>query len=179
MKAEPPALPCRDDSVVECGAAASQLCLRSLEIRSSAAAGSLVPTGEASTASETILNEPPLRFCPTEERYLEPNCKTTSTPYASFESSGFFWKLLAAPYCRSVVDTKSRQNRTFDPGGSRGHLRACSFLRSWRALICGEDLRAEAAGDELQRLFRRDSLALWNNAGYDAVPGKSLAVEGG
>ena len=37
------------------------------------------------------------------------------------------WKLLAAPYCRRVVQTKSRQNRTFDPGGSQGHLRASRF----------------------------------------------------
>ena len=130
VKAEPPALPCRDDVVVESGPATSESCLPSMEMRSSIAAGGLVPTGEASTASETTLNEPPLRFCPTEETNLEPNCKKTSTPYASFESSSFFWRLLAAPYCRSVVDTKSRQSKTFDPGGSRGHPRACPFLGS-------------------------------------------------
>ena len=172
MKAEPLALPCRDDIVVESGPAASELCLLSMEMRSSTAAGGLVPTGGASTASETTLNEPPLRFCPTEETDLEPNCKKTSTPYASYGSSSFFWRLLAAPHCRSVVDTKSRQNMTFDPGGSRGHLRACPFLGSWRALVCGENLRAGAAGNELQRFFGRDSLALWNKAGYYAVLGK-------
>ena len=64
VKAEPPALPCRDDSVVECGPAASESCLPSMEMRSSTAAGGLVPTGEASTASETTLNERSLRFCP-------------------------------------------------------------------------------------------------------------------
>ena len=68
---------------------------------------------------------------------------------------------------------------TFDPGGSRGHLRAFSFLGPWRASVCGEDLRAEAAGDELQGFFGLDLLALWNKAGYYAMPGKSLAVEGG
>ena len=52
VKAEPPALPCRDDIVVESGAAASESCLPSLEKRSSTAAGGLVPTGEASTAKE-------------------------------------------------------------------------------------------------------------------------------
>ena len=130
VKAEPPALPCRDDVVVESGPAASESCFPSMEMRSSTAAGGLVPTGEASTVSETTLNQPPLRFCPTEETSLEPSCNKTSTPYASFESSSFFWRLLAAPYCRSVADTKSRQNRTFDPGGFRGHLRACPFLRS-------------------------------------------------
>ena len=129
MKAEPPALPCRDDSVVECGAAAFESCLPSMEMHSSTTAGGLVPTGEASTASETTLNEPPLRFCPTEETDLEPNCKKNSTPYALHDSSSVFQErnLSATPYCRRVVDTKSGQNRTFDPGGSRGHLRACPF----------------------------------------------------
>ena len=136
VKAEPPALPCRDDVVVESCPVASESCLPSMEMRSSTVAGVLVSTGEASTASETTLNEPPLRFCPTEETDLEPNCK--KTPYASFESSSTFWRLLAAPYCRSVIETKSGQNRTFDPGGSRGHLRACPFLGPWRALVCGE-----------------------------------------
>ena len=53
VKAEPPALPCRNDVVVECGAAASGSCLPSLEMRSSTAAGGLVPPGEASKATET------------------------------------------------------------------------------------------------------------------------------
>ena len=39
VKADPPALPCRDDSVVECGFAASELCFPSMERRSSTAAG--------------------------------------------------------------------------------------------------------------------------------------------
>ena len=30
------------------------------------------------------------------------------------------------------------QNRTFDPGGSQGRLRACPFLGSWRVLLCVE-----------------------------------------
>ena len=38
VKAEPPALPCRDDVVVESGAAASESCLPFLEMRSSYAA---------------------------------------------------------------------------------------------------------------------------------------------
>ena len=71
MKADPPALPCRDDSVVECGAAAFKSCLPSMEMRPSTAAGGLVPTGDASKASETTLNEPPLLFCLTEETDLK------------------------------------------------------------------------------------------------------------
>ena len=130
VKAEPPALPCRDDVVVESGPAASESCLPSMEMPSSTAAGGLVPTGEASKASETTSNEPLLRFYETEEMNPEGDSKMedswTVTPSASYDSSNF-WRLFAAPYCYRVVETKLRQSRTFDPGGSRGHLRACPF----------------------------------------------------
>ena len=155
MKAEPPALPGRDDSVVESGPAASESCLPSMEINLSIAACGLVPTGEASTASETTLNEPPLRFCLTEETDLKAKNSRTSVPSASYNSSSFR-RLSATPYCRRVVDTKSGQNMTFDPGGSRGHLRACPYLGPWRALICGEDLQAGAgAWSRAAAFFRR------------------------
>ena len=163
VKAELPALPYRDDAVVESGVAASESCLPSLEMRSSTAAGGLVPTGEASTALETTSNEPLLRFYETEETNPEADSKMedswTLTPSASCDSSSF-WRLFAAPYCYRVVETKSRQNRTFDPGGSRGHLHACPFLESWRALVSGDVIRAGAAGDEQQCFFGGDSLAL-------------------
>ena len=162
VKAGPPAFPCRDESVVESGAAAFESCLPSMEMRPSTAAGGLVPTGEASKASETTFNQPPLRFCSTEETNLEAKNLSTSISSASYDSSNVLQErnLSATPYCRRVVDTKSRQNRTFGPGGSQGHLRACPFLGSWRALVCGEVLLAGAAGDELQRFFGRDSLDL-------------------
>ena len=138
VKAEPPALPCRDDSVVECGTAASESCLPSREMRPAIAAGGLVPTGEASNASKTTYNQPPVRFCSTEKTdHLEAKNSWTSVPSASYNSSSFR-RLPAAPYCRRVVDTKSGQNRAFDPGGSRGHLCACPFVGSWRALVYGE-----------------------------------------
>ena len=141
MKAGPPALPCRDDSVAESGAAAFESCLPSIEMRPSTAAGGVAPTGEASTASETTSNEPLLRFYETEEMNPEGDSKMedswTLTSSASCDSSSF-WRLSATPYCRRVVDTKSGQNRTFDPGGFRGHLRARPFLGPWRALVCGE-----------------------------------------
>ena len=57
VKAEPPALPCRDNVVVESGDVAPKSCLPSLEMRSSTAAGGLVPTGETSIA-ETTVNKP-------------------------------------------------------------------------------------------------------------------------
>ena len=151
VKAEPPALPCRDDVVVESGDAAPKSCLPSLEMRSSATASGLVPTDEASTATETNFNQPPLRFYTTEETEPEANSKETnlrtSTPYASYDSSVFQESnLSAAPYCRRVIETKFRLNRTFDPGGSQGHLRACPFLGSWRALVCGEVISAGETG---------------------------------
>ena len=61
VKAGPPALPCRDDSVVGCGAAAFESCLPSMEMRSSTAAGGIVPTGDASKASKTTLKDHPQR----------------------------------------------------------------------------------------------------------------------
>ena len=125
--------------MVNCGSAAFE----SVEIRPSTAAGDLVPTGKASTASEITLNEPSLWFCLAEETNLKAKNSWTSVPSASYDSSSVFQErnLSATPYCRRVVDKKSGQKRTFDPGGSRGHLRACPFLGPWRALVCGEDLR--------------------------------------
>ena len=82
VKADPPALPCRDDSMVECGSAASELCFPSIEMRSSTAAGGLVLTGDASKTSETTLNEPPLRFFLTEETDLKAKKSWTSVPSA-------------------------------------------------------------------------------------------------
>ena len=151
VKADPPALPCRDDVMVEGGDAAPKSCLPSLEMRSLTAAGGLVPTGEASTATETNFNQTSLRFHSTEETDSEANSKEANlkipTPYASHDSSVFQESnMLDAPYCRKIVETKSRQNRTFDPAGSQGHLRACPFWGSSRALVCGEVIRVGTAG---------------------------------
>ena len=140
VKAQPPDLPCREDVLVEDGAAAPRSCLPSLEMRSTTAAGGLVPTGKTSTATKTNFNQPPLGFYSTEETDSEANSKETDlrtlTMYVSYGSSVFRKSNLpAVPYCGRVVETKSRQNRTFDPGGSQGHPRACPFLGSWRALV--------------------------------------------
>ena len=149
-------------------------------MRSSTAAGGLVPTGEASKATETNPIEPPLWFCSTEETDLEAKNPWTSISSASYDSSSVFQKrnLSATPYCRRVVDTTPGQNRTFDPGGSQGHLRACPFLGPWRALVCDEVLRAGAA-EELQRFLERICWFFEKKAGFDTMPVKSLAVEGG
>ena len=157
VKAEPPDLPCREDVLVKDGAAAPKPCLPSFEMRSPTAAGGLVPTGKTFAATEITFIHPPLRLYSAKET----NFKKSPTPYASSDSSvSQTSNLPAAPYCRRVVETKFRQNRTFDPGCSQGHLRACPFLGSWRALVCGEVMHAGAAGDELQRFSGGDPLAL-------------------
>ena len=83
VEAEPPALPCREDVLVEGGTTAPKSCLPSLEMRTTTAAGGLVRTGKTSTATETNFYQPPLRFCSTEETDLETNCVKSSTPYVS------------------------------------------------------------------------------------------------
>ena len=76
MMAEPPALSCRDDVVVESGPAASKSCLPFLEMRSPSAAGGLLPTGEAFSATRTTLNKPPVRYYSTEETDSKTNWRT-------------------------------------------------------------------------------------------------------
>ena len=148
-KAKSPALPCRDDVVVESGDAAPKSCLPSLEMCTSTAAGGLVPTGEASTATETNFNQPPLRFHSTEETDSEASLKETnlrtSTQHALYDSSIFQESnLLLAPSSLRVIETKPMKNMTFDPGGPQGRLRACPSLEWWPALVCGEVLRGGA-----------------------------------
>ena len=178
MMAEPPALPCRDDVLVESGFAASESCLPSLEMRSSTAAGGLVPTGKASTAKETNFNQPPLRFCSTEKTDLEPNCKKTLTSSGSYDSSSF-WRMSATPYCRRVVDTnpgkielltQAVHEVTSAPAHfwDRGARWFVTRLYGLRQLVTSCSVFSE----EIRWLS-------CNKAGFDAVPEKSLAVEGG
>ena len=121
VKGEPPALPCRDGVLVENGAAAPKSCLSLLKMRT-AVAGGLLPTGKASRATKITFDHPTLWFCLTKETNLG-----TSTQSVSYDSS-FFWKNnLHTPSCQRAIETKSEQNRMFDPGGSQGRLRACPF----------------------------------------------------
>ena len=62
VKAKPPALPCRNDILAENGAAAPKSCLPSSEMGSPTVAGGLLPKSEASIATRTIYNQPPLRL---------------------------------------------------------------------------------------------------------------------
>ena len=131
----PPAPPCSgENDLVDNRAAAPKSCLPSLEMRSPTAAGGLLPTDEASTAPKTTFNASPLRLYSTKETNSMETHLWTSVSYAWYDSS--FRKLLTVSSCRKVIETKSIQNRTFDPGGFQGRLRAYPVLESWYALLC-------------------------------------------
>ena len=82
MMAGPPDLPCMEDVLVEDDAVVPKLCLPSLEMRSPTAAGGLLPTGEASTATKTTFNKSPLRFYATEKTNSNEKKLWTSIPSA-------------------------------------------------------------------------------------------------
>ena len=127
MMAEPPALPCRDDVLVENGNALPKSCLPFLEMRSPSAAGGLLPTGEAFTATNTTLDKLSLRFYLTEETDSKTNWRDQIL-YVSYDSN-----FLPAAYSfRMVIETKSGESRMFDSGGSQGRLRACPF---WGGIV--------------------------------------------
>ena len=130
----PPTLPCsREGVLVDNGAAAPKSCLSSLEMRSAMTAGGLLPAGETSTATKTIFDHPTLWFCPTEET----NLKTSILNVSYFGSFGWI-NNQQVPFWPRAIETKSGQNRMFDPGGSQGRLRACPVLGTWCALLsCG------------------------------------------
>ena len=104
VKAEPPDLPCREDVLVENGAASPKSCRPSLEMRSPSAAGGLLPAADTSTATRTTSNKLPLRLYAIEETNSKENKIRTSMPSTWNDSS--FWKLLAAPFCQRVIKTK-------------------------------------------------------------------------
>ena len=121
----PPALPCsREDALVDNGAAAPKSCLPPLRMHSSTAAGGLSPAVETSTTTRVTFDYSTFWFCQTEETHFE----RTSTLSAWYDSSFRRNKMFTAPSCRRVIETKSRQNRMFNPGGSEGRLRAWPFF---------------------------------------------------
>ena len=75
VMAEPPDLPCREDVLVENGATSPGSCLPFLEMRSPTAAGGLLPTGKASTATRTTSKKPLLWFHAAEEMNPEEELK--------------------------------------------------------------------------------------------------------
>ena len=156
VKAEPPALPCRDDVVVANGAAAPKSCLLPLEMRTTSAASRLLFTGKTSTATTATFKQQPRRPSSTEETCSREKKLWTSTSTAWYNSNFRRNNLLASSSSRRVNETKYGQNIMFDPCDSQDHLRACPFLETWRALRCGEAIRVGAASDDLQRFWRID-----------------------
>ena len=88
MKAEPLALPHRDNVLVDKDTAVPKQCLSPVEMRTQKAASSLLPAGTASAATRTTFHQLPPWFCPTEEIHLR-----TSDQYATDYSS--CWKIKA------------------------------------------------------------------------------------
>ena len=172
----PPALPCpREDALVDNGAATPKSCLPPLEMRTTTAAGGLLPTGETCTETKIIFNQPPLRLYSTEETNL-----WTLILSVSYESS-FFWKnnLSAAP--------SSRQNQCKIGCSIQAVLKVVSaptrFLGTWRALLCGETMRVGAAGGDLQLFLEDRSFGVQKPSGVvhtkysrRAYGGQSLAL---
>ena len=77
-------LPClRDDALVGNGAAVPKSCLSPLEMRTTTAAGGLLPTDMTSTTTRTTFDQPPLGFYSTKET----NSKRAPVQYALYYSS--------------------------------------------------------------------------------------------
>ena len=84
----PPAPSCSgENALVDNRTAAPKPCLPSSEMRSPTAAGGLVPTGEAFTATKTTYNETPLRLYTTEETNPKEKNLMTSISSTSYDSS--------------------------------------------------------------------------------------------
>ena len=112
-----------ENALVDNRAAAPKSCLPPLEMRSPTVAGGLLPTGEVSTATRTTFNQPPaLRFYLTKEMDSKTNLRTRII-YVSYDSSF----LPAVHSCRGVIETKSGENRMFNPDGSRSSPRLPVF----------------------------------------------------
>ena len=154
VTADPPVPHFREDVLVDNGAAATKSCLLPFEMRSPTAAGGSLLTGKPSMVTRTTYNQSPIRLYSTEETNSKKTNLRTPILSVSYDSS-FFWKndFAAAPSYRRVIETKSGYNWMFDPGGAQYRLRFCSFLGTWRALICVEVIRFEVARGDLQRFL--------------------------
>ena len=116
VKAEPLALPCRDDVLVENGAVAPKSCLSPLAMRTPTTAGGLPPLGKTFTVKNTILHQLALWFCPAAEK------KVRTSILCALYYSIFWWiNNQQGPFWPRVIEIKSGQNLAFDPGGSTGY----------------------------------------------------------
>ena len=168
MMTKPPALPCRDDVVVESGDAAPESCLPFMEMRTTTAASGLASTGEASTATRTTSNQPLLRFYATKEMNPEEDSKNENLWISTFQ--------LRTPRTTVVASLRKvtclllptageslRQN----PGKIGLLIQAIRKVTSAPAHLWDRGARwfvvrlyvLEQPGDELQRFFRSRTAA--------------------
>ena len=81
---EPPALPCRDDVLVNKGAAVPKPCLSPVEMRTLTAAGGLPPASTAFVVTRAIFHQSPLWLCPTEEINFRASIQYATMYFNSF-----------------------------------------------------------------------------------------------
>ena len=129
---EPPALPCRDNALINQGHEVPKPCLSPVEMRKSTPAGGLLHAGSASTNKAQGTNFPP-QFLPWSFRETneEKNTGTTRQAFAKYNRS---WP-------PKVTETKSRQNMFFDPSGLSGCLCVCPLWKSDARCIVGGLIR--------------------------------------
>ena len=129
---EPPALPSRDDALVNQGHEVAKPCLSTVEIRKSTSADSLQRTGATSTTKTQGTNFPP-QLLPRSFRETseEKKISTTRQTFAKYNRS---WH-------PKVIEKRSRQNMVFDPGGLSGCLCGCPFWEGDARCIVGGSIR--------------------------------------
>ena len=144
VEVELPDLPCRDDVLVEGDDAAPKSCLPSLEMRSSIAAGGLVPTGKNLHSYGDHLQRA------TSSVLCDRGDKFEDKKIMNFNSIRLVRQQILEITCCPLLPASYRDNTDakYDV-----QSKLCSrsspdlpFLGSWRALLCGEVIRAEAAG---------------------------------
>ena len=127
MTAEHPALPRRDDILVNKSAKAPKSHLPPVEVRMlPSTTGGLLLAGTASRAMKTIFPRPVF------------SCSLGGLGEDTKKSNSRTNNQLAPPCWRKFIQTKLRQTLEFDPGSSTGRLPACPFLGGWRVLLLGE-----------------------------------------
>ena len=123
---EPPALPCRDDALINQGHEVAKPCLSPEEIRKSTSAGSLIHAGATSTKTQGT-NFPPQLFPWSFHETSEEKNNCTIQTFAKYNRS---WH-------PKMIETKSRQNMVFGPGGMSGCSCGCPFWEGDTLCIVG------------------------------------------
>ena len=124
--------------MVDNGAVTPKPCLSPAEMRTRTATGCLLPVGTSSTAMRTIFPRP---------------LGSWSLGETKKHTSRIKYQLV--PFWRKTIQTKSKQTLVFDPGGSKGRLRVCPFLGTWRVLFCGEAFFSALVGTQGWSVFGR------------------------